>query len=98
MNPDQFRERVAAAVQVTSQRVLIAKRYIIEQNPQNALPSSLLEAFLSQIDSAPKDHVIFFHPSIDLEPAIKKMADTVSWRSAFHEALWSLVHSGSLLI
>jgi len=52
----------------------------------------------SPYPGASRGNEILIDPTIDLEPKAMQLAESISWQLAFHEALWSLIHSGVLLV
>lgn len=89
-------DAVAKQVQVTPQKVLIAKKFLLGKlgnDSKNELEANtLLPEFCNKMDVAIPTQAVDI--SVDTSRHLTKFADFISWRVALCEAVWALVHAG----
>jgi len=95
MNPTEAEAAIRTRVEVTRQRVMIAKAIILEAATHNDNSDELIALVLKANDvSLPK--TIVLHESVDPSISVNAVVDALSWRLAAAEAIWSLIHAGLL--
>jgi len=88
---------IRALVNVTPQRVVIAKAVIIRSIGGGAASAqSLLQAVVRAADVVIPEQLIL-HSSVDVTVAVRAIAEGFSWKLAAIEAICSLVGSGALI-
>ena len=93
MTEQQARQIIIKRVEVTRQRIVFAKGYIARNCKQNT--NEMLEAFLDSV-VAHRPDTVTIHDAFEADIAAKAVADSISWRVAFGEAIWQLIHGGVL--
>lgn len=96
MNPSDAESAIRKRVSVTRQRVLIAKAIVFNAATSPVGCDDLLSAVYKANELVVPRQVIL-HDSVDSNAAITAVAESISWRLATVEAIWSLVHSGLLI-
>lgn len=94
MTPDDGLRLLEELIQVTPQRVSIAKAFFLQNFHVDV---STMVASLLVANEVHAPNTIVIHPSVDSEDQIKKAADGISWTLAGCEAVWSLISSGLLI-
>jgi hypothetical protein len=94
MNLDEAKQFIINHISVTPQAVIIAKAY--GATHCTGTSRSLIDAFLKEMDALMPEEVVV-HPSINSEPGLKKVAESISWQLAMCEAIWALVHDNIFL-
>lgn len=93
MNPADAESTIRSRVSVTRQRVLIAKAIVFSEATALVTCDDLLNhVFRANAVVVPRPVVL--HESVDTNASLAAVADSISWRLATTEAIWSLVHSG----
>lgn len=96
MNPADAESTIRSRMSVTRQRVLIAKAIVFNKATTLVTCDDLLaEVFRANAVVVPRPVVL--HESVDTNASLAAVADSISWRLATTEAIWSLVHSGLLI-
>jgi len=96
MNPSDANEYIKSRINVTRQKVTIAKGKILELSKTIYKSSKLIEEFLKMMDAAMPFNVVI-HSSVDPIPDLKKCSESIAWRIAASEAIWELIHSNLLI-
>lgn len=96
MQPPELEQAITKAVSITSQKVLVAKRFLMSEGRQSQLPDQLLQLFLVRME-APLPKEITINASTDFEAVVKSVSESLSWHVAFEEALWQLMNAGFFL-
>ncbi len=94
MNEDEARKLLLRGVSVTRQKITIAKVFILKNFQEST--TNLIEAFLRHMD-APMPRQVVLHESVDPQTSLKLAAESIAWRLAACEAIWSLIHTNLLL-
>ncbi|MDR4462048.1 MAG: hypothetical protein MRJ67_16280 [Nitrospirales bacterium] len=96
MNPTDPESTIRSRVSVTRQKVLIAKAIVFNEATTLVTYDDLLNhVFRANAVVVPLPVVL--HKSVDTNASLTAIADSISWRLATTEAIWSLVHSGLLI-
>lgn len=96
MNPADAEATIRKRVSVTRQRVIIAKAIVFNASTLPVTCDDLLiEVYKTNAVICHRQ--VILHESVDSNAAISAVADSISWRLATIEAIWSLVHSGLLV-
>jgi hypothetical protein len=96
MNPGEAESTIRSKVSVTRQRVLVAKAIVFNAVTAPTSCDDLLSA-VYKANEVVVPRPVVLHESIDTDGMLSKVADSISWRLATIEAIWSLVHSGLLI-
>lgn len=96
MTQQEAYKLICEKVSVTPQRVVIAKGIILD-NVAKENDSQKLIAGVLVVNKVEMPKAIVLHPSVDSIPAIAAAADSMSWRLAASEAMWSLIHHGFIV-
>ncbi|HMV06514.1 MAG TPA: hypothetical protein PKA30_13310 [Accumulibacter sp.] len=95
MNQSEAELAIRNGVNVTRQRVLIAKAIIFSAATRSISSEELITRVLKANDiSLPATVVI--HESVDTASTVRTVIESLSWRLAASEAIWSLIHGGFL--
>lgn len=97
MNRQELEQAINQQVSLTSQKVLIAKRFLTEHHGESQIPSELLKSFLRQMDAVLPGEIVI-NPTVNLDPVVKAVSESIVWHLAFHEGLWALIRAGLLLV
>ena len=96
MNQQAVYKLICERVSVTPQRVVLAKGIILntagKENDSDRIIAKVLKA-----NGVEMPHTVVIHPSVDPMPAIIAASESMSWRVASAEAIWSLIHHGFLV-
>ncbi len=96
MNPTEAYQQLLRRIQVTPQRVTIAKAIVLEHAAGDPDALQLISHVLAANQAAiPRPLVL--HESVDSLAMICRAAEATSWRVAAIEGIWSLIHSGHLI-
>lgn len=96
MTPDQAEKALHAAISVTPQKVTLAKailRDLILAQEQTYCDELVKTVVVKNGGTWPLPTMVI-HPSVDCQGNVKQIAESLSWRIAGLEALWSLIYSG----
>jgi hypothetical protein len=96
MNPGDAESTIRSKVSVTRQRVVVAKA-IVFNNATTPVSCDDLLAAVYKANEVVVPRPVVLHESVDTDVMLAKVADSISWRLATTEAIWSLVHSGLLI-
>ena len=96
MNPAEGESTIRSRVSVTRQKVLIAKAIVFNEVTAPKTFDDLLAA-VYKLNTVVVPRPVVLHESIDTNAALTSVAESISWRLATTEAIWSLVHSGVLI-
>lgn len=95
MNPAEAEIEIRTRVAVTHQMVILAKAIAINAARSTCTADDLIgEVLKKNAINSPMQVVV--HESVDMEATVKAVADSISWRLAACEAIWSLIHEGLL--
>ncbi len=95
MDPTQAEAIIRKSVSVTHQKVLIAKAIVFSSAMADSSFDNILSAvFKANEITVPRPVVI--HESVDTKSNLTAVADSISWRLATSEAVWSLIYAGLL--
>lgn len=95
MNPAEAETAIRQHVSVTHQKVLIAKAIAFSAATANCTSDELIAAVFKANSITVPSRVVL-HDSVDTKAALTAVADSISWRLATAEAIWSLIHAGLL--
>ena len=94
MDAQEARHYITLKVDVSRQKVAIAKEFILAHFSSDS--EQLLQGLLREIDAVMPNEVVL-HPSVDPIPTLEKTAASISWRLAGCEAVWGLIHAGAII-
>jgi hypothetical protein len=97
-NQEEIFNLINETISVTRPQIVVAKEFILKniRADETLIASAMLQKFLISIEATPPEKVII-HPSIDSTTTVKQVILNISWRLAFSEAIWSLVHNNFLI-
>jgi hypothetical protein len=96
LNQNEAEQFIRKSFHPTVQQLIIAKAFLAKNVIGNN-PAALLTTFLAYMKlSCPSQ--ITSNQQTDPVPALRQLAEWLSWRSACGEAIWALVRSGILII
>lgn len=95
MNPEEAAKAIRKRVSVTHQKVLVAKAIALNAATANCTSDDLVAAVLGA-NGVVAPQTVVVHESEDTDASIAAVADSLSWRLATAEAIWSLIHTGLL--
>lgn len=96
MNQSEANDYIKSRINVTRQKVTIAKSAILELCKTVHESSKLIEKFLRIMDAVMPSTVVI-HNSVNPIPDLNKCSESVSWQIAASEAIWELIHSNLLI-
>lgn len=96
MNKKQAQEEISTRVEVTRQMVTVAKTHVLDIAQGTSKGHELIQEGLKRLKEEMPDEVVL-HDSVDPLESIKSVAASISWRIAFSEAIWELIHSNHLV-
>jgi hypothetical protein len=95
MNQSDAEAAIRNGVEVTRQRVIIAKAIILAAVTHSTTSEELIARVLKANDiSLPT--IVVIHDSVDTATSVRAVVEGLSWRLAAAEAIWSLIHAGLL--
>lgn len=94
MNEQQAKEEVNRRIEVSSQKVRIAKGFVLSNF--NKSSKKMLTRFLEHVQAQRPEKVVL-HESVDPENQLSQAANVISWQLAFAEALWALIGGGLVM-
>lgn len=94
MNPEQYKQLLISKVAVTNQMVTYAKAFFIKNFSSET--KTLIDNLLKNVEAIKPEEVVI-HPSVDTENQVIRFADSISWRLAGCEAIWSLISNNNLI-
>jgi hypothetical protein len=94
---EEIFNQINTSVSVTRPQIVAAKEFILKKFSDNKSFSanSVLQDFLVSVDATAPEKIIV-HPSVDSTTAIRQAIQNISWRLAFSEAIWALIHNNFL--
>jgi hypothetical protein len=97
-NQEEVYSQINKCISVTHLQIVVAKEFILSQFnvDENLQTNAILQKFLVSVDAIAPEKVII-HQSIDSASTIKQVIQNISWRLAFSEAIWALVHTNFLI-
>ena len=94
MNPEEVHQQICRAICVTRQDVIIAEAFIRECDTSDT--TSMMKQFSVAMEMPVPEKVILDASTI--EKTVRELARSLSWRLAYAEAVWSLIHNGIFLV
>ena len=94
VHPDSVKARIIQEVEVTRLHLAQMKAFILNDLQEET--AKLLWAAERKFECQIPEKVII-HPSVPLDSQIMAVANALSWRVAFSEAIWQLIGEGILL-
>lgn len=94
MKESEALQSIENQINVTPQKVTIAKSYILQHFKENT--SEMIREFLLSVEAKMPLEIVI-HQSVDTVGMIKKAAEAISWTLSYCEAIWGLI-SANLLI
>lgn len=94
MSPEEVHQQICRAIRVTRQDVIIAEAYIRENDASDT--TSMMKQFSVAMEMPVPEKVIIDAPTID--KTVCELARSLSWRLAYAEAVWCLIHNGIFLV
>ena len=96
MNQSEAELAIRNGVNVTRQRVLIAKAIILSAATRRISSEELITQVLKANDVSQPTTVVI-HESVDTASIVRNVIEAFNWRLAASEAIWSLIHGGFLI-
>jgi hypothetical protein len=93
MNEAEAKRRIIEGINVTRQRVTIAKAFVLKNFDPNA--ATLIESFMKSVEAKMPQQLVL-HQSIDPIPTLKEYSEAISWKLAACEAIWGLISNGAV--
>lgn len=95
MDQSQAEASIRQGVEVTRQRVMIAKAIILDAATSTSTSEDLIARVLKANDITLPSTVII-HDSVDTASSVRAVIEGLSWRLAAAEGIWALIHAGLL--
>ncbi|MHB0966131.1 MAG: hypothetical protein ACYC36_06710 [Bellilinea sp.] len=97
-NSEEIFNQINNNISITHPRIVAAKEFIVKEFKTNKTntASSVLHKFLVSVDATAPEKVIV-NPLVDSTNSVNLSIHNISWRLAFSEAVWSLIHSNFLI-
>ncbi len=94
LHPDSVKQQIIERIKVTRLHLAQVKAFVLKNFQEET--SKLLWAMEKKFEAQMPEKVII-HSDVPLEPQISAVANALSWRIAFSEAIWQLIGEGVLL-
>jgi hypothetical protein len=96
MDPDQAESSIRSFIEVTPQRVTVAKSVVFNAS-LNAISCDDLVRVVLEKNGIVVPSAVVLHETVDTVGMLKAVAESISWKLATIEATWQLVHAGHLV-
>jgi hypothetical protein len=88
MGPEEAKQYILDRIDVTRQRVTIAKAFMLKNFDPDT--NTLIDRFLDSVNAKMPAKLVL-HPSVDHVPVINAAAEALSWKRAACEGVWGLI-------
>jgi hypothetical protein len=91
--------QINSSVSVTRPQIVAAKEFILKElrNNKSFFSNSVLQKFLVSVDATAIEKIIV-NPFVDSTSTIRQAIQNISWRLAFSEAIWAIIHNNIALL
>lgn len=94
MNENEAQQAIVDKVCVSRQKVLLAKAFFVANFKGGS--EHLINDLLVHVHALMPEKMVFGR-SVDVDDAVSKAADAISWRLAGAQAIWELIHANVFL-